>query len=67
MALYIRDAAVGEMADALAASTGQSKTDAVRTALRAALDAEAARLTLAQRVAPLQAEARRLGLTPDVP
>lgn len=64
LALYVRDHAVGELADALASATGQSKTDAVRAALRAALDAEAAKLTLAQRVAPLQAKARALGLTP---
>lgn len=63
LALYVRDPGVGDMADALAAATGQSKTDAVRAALRAALDAEAAKLTLAQRVAPLQAEARALGLS----
>lgn len=63
-ALYVRDPAVGEMADTLAAATGQSKTNAVRAALRAALDAEAAKLTLAQRVAPLQGEARALGLSP---
>lgn len=64
MALYVRDPAVGELANALANATGQSKTDAVRAALRAALEAEAAKLTLAQRVAPLQAKARALGLTP---
>lgn len=61
MPLYIRDEGVNDLADRLASLMGTSKTDAVRSALDLAFQAQAARQSLAQRVAPIQARAAAAG------
>ena len=65
MPLYIRDEAVSDLASRLSVMLGKSKTDAVRAALQSAVEAHAARKSLGQRAAPIQAQARQLGLRPD--
>ena len=65
MPLYIRDDAVSDLAATLSALLGKSKTDAVREALGAAIEVHNSRKSLAQRVAPIQEQARGVGLRPD--
>ena len=64
MPLYIRDEEVNDLAGELAKAAGLNKTDAVRRALEHELDALSRKKTLAQRIAPIQEQARRLGLRP---
>ena len=64
MPLYIRDEEVNDLAGELAKVAGLNKTDAVRRALEHELDALSRKETLAQRIAPIQEQARRLGLRP---
>ena len=64
MPLYIRDEEVNDLAGELAKAAGLNKTDAVRRALEHELDALSRKETLAQRIAPIQEQARRLGLRP---
>ncbi len=61
MGLYIRDGAVNDLADQLAQLTGQSKTQAVREAIELRLKALRTPANLRERIASLQAQARRLG------
>lgn len=67
MPLYIKDAAVSQMAETLRVMLhSPSKTDAVRTALQSALDQARCGLSLAERLQPVVARARALGpKTPD--
>lgn len=62
MALYIRDDSVDHLAERLRKATGaKTKTDAVRAALLAQLDAITARTPLADRLRVLQERADRIG------
>ncbi|MEL7464881.1 MAG: type II toxin-antitoxin system VapB family antitoxin [Pseudomonadota bacterium] len=67
MPLYIRDEEVDALADQLKQATGApSKTDAVRRALRDALERETSKKPLLERLAPVLAEADAMGPTdPD--
>lgn len=54
MPLYIRDDAVGELAEkVMKATRAKTKTDAVRKALQARLDAEMNRKPLLERLQPI--------------
>ena len=62
MPLYIKDAAVSQMAETLRVLLhAPSKTDAVRTALQSALEQAGRELPLAERLQPLLARTRALG------
>ena len=62
MPLYIRDAAVDALAEKVMKATGaKTKTDAVRKALQAQLDAEINRKPLLERLQPILDRADRIG------
>ena len=67
MPLFIRDDEVDALADELKRVTkAPSKTDAVRRALRDALERETSKQSLMERLAPVLAEADAMGPTdPD--
>lgn len=60
--LYIRDEAVNELADRLAAATGQTKTQAVREALEARLLTLRSPATIRARIAAIQERMREGGV-----
>ena len=62
MPLYIRDEDVNALADQVKAITGaESKTEAVRAALQAQLEAVAKKKPLIERINELQAKADEIG------
>ena len=62
MPLYIRDAAVDALAEKVMEATGaKTKTDAVRKALQAQLDAQMNRKPLLERLQPLLDRADQIG------
>jgi antitoxin VapB len=62
MPLYIRDDAVDDLAEKVMKVTGaKTKTDAVRKALQAQLDAELSRKPLLERLQPVLQQARQIG------
>ena len=67
MPLYIRDDKVDDLAEQVMRATGaKTKTDAVRQALQAALEAKLKQAALADRIKPLQARVTELGpVDPD--
>lgn len=66
MPLFIRDEGVNDLADKFAKLTGKNKTEAVRMALEAQIDAYRNHETLADRIAQVQEKAAAaLGLEPD--
>ncbi|PZX47604.1 antitoxin VapB [Cereibacter changlensis] len=65
MPLYIRDDAVNDLAERLAALTGENKTQAVRSALEKQIEALQKTETLHERVARIQARARAAGIVAD--
>ncbi len=65
MALYVKDTEVDRLAEEVRTAYGlKTKTEAVRIALRRALDAPESRATLRGKLEELQAEVRRIG-NPD--
>ena len=65
MALYVKDTEVDRLAEEVRSACGlKTKTEAVRIALRKALDGPGGRATLRARLEELQAEVRRIG-NPD--
>jgi hypothetical protein len=65
MGLYIRDDGVNELADRLAAATGQTKTQAVREALEARLRTLRSPATIRARIAAIQERMRAGGVVAD--
>jgi antitoxin VapB len=65
MALYVRDEAVNALADRLARLTGASKTEAVRRALEAQIEAVGSPEAMSARLAQVRMRARAAGLRPD--
>lgn len=67
MPLYIRDDKVDDLAEQVMRATGaKTKTDAVRQALQAALDAKQNETSLLDRIKPLQSRVAELGpVDPD--
>ncbi len=65
MPLYISDDAVNDLAERLAALTGENKTEAVRSALEKPIEALQKIGTLQERVAPITARARAAGIVAD--
>ena len=62
MPLYIRDAAVDALAEKVMKATGaKTKTDAVRKALQAQLDAQMNRKPLLERLQPILDRADQIG------
>lgn len=67
MPLYIRDDKVDDLAEQVRRATGaKTKTDAVRQALQAALDAKLNQTSILDRIKPLQSRVADLGpVDPD--
>jgi len=67
MPLYIRDDKVDDLAEQFMRATGaKTKTDAVRQALQAALDAKLSQTSILDRIKPLQSRVADLGpVDPD--
>lgn len=67
MPFYVRDDDVCELAEQVRRATGAAtKTEAVRQALQAALEAKLNQAALADRIKPLQARVAQLGsVDPD--